>query len=63
LRLAQMGWRGAGGPMFWADTVGLSRIVEGLRDLEARFGAAFAPAKLLVDIAAQGARFTRSVSR
>ena len=46
-----------GGPMFWADAVGLDRVVAGLRELEASHGAAFRPADLLVDRAARGARF------
>ena len=40
-----------GGPMFWADTVGLKTIVEGLE----KHG--FAVAKLLKDKAASGGRF------
>lgn len=47
-----------GGPMFWADTVGLPRIVDALRTLETRYGARFAPAKLLLDKAASGGSFT-----
>ncbi len=42
-----------GGPMFWADTVGLHKIVEGLR------AQGIEPAKLLVEKAASGASFTR----
>jgi len=48
-----------GGPMFWADTVGLPLIVETLRAFEASHGAAFAPAKLLVEKAGTGGSFTR----
>ncbi|WP_375398593.1 3-hydroxyacyl-CoA dehydrogenase NAD-binding domain-containing protein [uncultured Sphingomonas sp.] len=42
-----------GGPMFWADMIGLRKVVDGLaaQDIE--------PAKLLVDTAARGAAFTR----
>ncbi len=46
-----------GGPMFWANTVGLPKIVEGLRKLEAREGPAFAPAALLVRLAHEGKGF------
>ena len=46
-----------GGPMFWANTVGLPKIVEGLRKLEAREGPAFAPAALLVRLAQEGKGF------
>ena len=48
-----------GGPMFWADTVGLPKIVAKLRELEARHGEAFQPAALLVKKAEEGASFTR----
>jgi 3-hydroxyacyl-CoA dehydrogenase len=46
-----------GGPMFWANTVGLPRIVAELARLEAEHGAQFAPAKLLVRLAAEGKGF------
>lgn len=42
-----------GGPMFWADTVGLTKIVDGLLAM------GIEPAKLLVEKAANGASFTR----
>ena len=48
-----------GGPMFWADTVGLDKIVEGLRSQEARMGSDFSFSKLLLDKAANGEKFTR----
>ena len=41
-----------GGPMFWADTVGLQKVVDGLRAMGEE------PAKLLVEKAAKGERFT-----
>jgi len=47
-----------GGPMFWADTLGLPRIVETLRKLQAEYGDAFAPSRLLVEKAERGERFT-----
>ncbi|WP_174280303.1 3-hydroxyacyl-CoA dehydrogenase NAD-binding domain-containing protein [Sphingomonas bacterium] len=47
-----------GGPMFWADTVGLPAIVAKLRDYEAAYGEAFRPAALLARLAAEGGRFT-----
>ena len=43
-----------GGPMFYADTLGLDKVVAGLRALEARFGGDFAPAELLLAHAASG---------
>ncbi len=49
-----------GGPMFWADTVGLQKIVAKLEDLEREHGEAFRPAKLLKEKAASGGSFTRS---
>ncbi len=43
-----------GGPMFWAAQRGLPDVVERLRALEARLGAAFAPCDRLVEAAASG---------
>ena len=42
-----------GGPMFWADTVGLPKVVGGLRAM------GIEPAKLLAEKAASGGSFTR----
>lgn len=42
-----------GGPMFWADTVGLSKVVEGLRAM------GIEPAGLLAEKAVAGGSFTR----
>jgi 3-hydroxyacyl-CoA dehydrogenase len=49
-----------GGPMFYADTVGLKTVLERLRAFEARFGADFKPAPLLEKLAAEGGSFSRS---
>jgi 3-hydroxyacyl-CoA dehydrogenase len=43
-----------GGPMFWADTVGLPKIVAKLKEMEAESGPAFRPAALLERLAAEG---------
>ena len=49
-------WRG--GPMFHADTVGLSRVLARIREFEQRHGSAlWAPAPLLVKYAAEGRGF------
>ena len=48
-----------GGPMFWADTEGAAKIVEGLKRQEERMGSDFSFSKLLLDKAAKGERFTR----
>jgi len=48
-----------GGPMFWADTVGLPKIVAKLKEYEARYGEAFRPSPLLEAKAAAGESFTR----
>ena len=48
-----------GGPMFWADTEGLAKIVEGLRSQQARLGADFTLSDLLVRKAEAGEKFTR----
>jgi len=42
-----------GGPMFWGDTVGLQKIVDGLKAM------GIEPAKLLVEKASKGESFTR----
>ena len=48
-----------GGPMFWADTVGLDTIVEGLRRQKERMTPEFSFSKLLLDKAERGEKFTR----
>ncbi len=48
-----------GGPMFWADTEGAAKIVEGLRRQEPRMGGDFSFAQLLLDKAEKGEKFTR----
>jgi 3-hydroxyacyl-CoA dehydrogenase len=48
-----------GGPMVWADTVGLDMIVDGLKRQEQRMKPEFSFSQLLLDKAAKGERFTR----
>src|SRR5215213_1180102 len=48
-----------GGPMFWADTVGLPTIVEGLRRQEERMKPEFSFSQLLLDKAERGEKFTK----
>ncbi len=48
-----------GGPMFWADTVGLATIVDGLKRQEERMKPEFSFSKLLLEKADKGERFTR----
>ncbi|HEX4354260.1 MAG TPA: 3-hydroxyacyl-CoA dehydrogenase NAD-binding domain-containing protein [Polyangiales bacterium] len=48
-----------GGPMFWADSIGLNKIVESLQSYQARLGDSWKPAELLSKLAAQGKSFTR----
>jgi 3-hydroxyacyl-CoA dehydrogenase len=48
-----------GGPMFWADSVGLQKIVDGLKRQEQRMKPEFSFSKLLLDKAAKGEKFTR----
>jgi len=47
-----------GGPMFWADTLGLPKIVAALEGFEAQHGARFKPAALLKRLAGEGRKFT-----
>jgi 3-hydroxyacyl-CoA dehydrogenase len=47
-----------GGPMFWADSVGLANIVRGIESLAQRFGSAnWTPAPLLLELARSGKGF------
>jgi len=48
-----------GGPMFWADTEGLAKIVEGLKRQQARLGPDFKLSGLLVSKAEAGEKLTR----
>jgi 3-hydroxyacyl-CoA dehydrogenase len=48
-----------GGPMFWADTVGPEKIVEGLKRQEDRMKPEFSFSRLLLDKAEKGEKFTR----
>jgi 3-hydroxyacyl-CoA dehydrogenase len=48
-----------GGPMFWADTEGLSKIVEGLKRQQERMGSGFSLSELLLRKAEAGEKFTR----
>jgi 3-hydroxyacyl-CoA dehydrogenase len=48
-----------GGPMFWADTEGLDKIVEGLKRQEERMKPEFSFSTLLLEKAEKGERFTR----
>lgn len=48
-----------GGPMFWADSVGLQKIVEGLKRQEERMKPEFSFSPLLLDKAEKGESFTR----
>jgi 3-hydroxyacyl-CoA dehydrogenase len=48
-------WRG--GPMFYADTVGLASVLERILVFEGRHGVRWRPATLLVDLARTGRRF------
>ena len=46
-----------GGPMFWADTVGLPKILDALKSYEAKMGEAFKPSALLEKLVAEGRGF------
>ena len=47
-----------GGPMFWADIVGLPKIVAKLKEFEAKYGADFTPSPLLEKLAKEGGRLS-----
>lgn len=48
-------WRG--GPMFYADSLGLDKVLARIREFHQRFGAWWEPAPLLEKLAAEGRRF------
>jgi 3-hydroxyacyl-CoA dehydrogenase len=48
-----------GGPMFWADTEGLTKIVEGLKRQEQRMGSDFSFSQLLLDKAEKGEKISK----
>src|SRR5215213_7805294 len=48
-----------GGPMFWADSEGLGKIVGGLKRQQARMGSDFSFSQLLLDKAERGEKFTK----
>jgi len=47
-----------GGPMFWADTIGLDKVVAKLKEFEAVYGADFTPSPLLERLARDGGRLS-----
>jgi 3-hydroxyacyl-CoA dehydrogenase len=46
-----------GGPMFYADQIGLPKVVEKLREFEAQMGPVWTPAPLLLQLASESKRF------
>jgi len=48
-----------GGPMFYADTMGLKTVLAKLREFQAKFGDDFKPAALLEKLAAEGGTFSK----
>ena len=46
-----------GGPMFYADLIGLDKVLAKLKEWEAAYGERFKPSKLLVDLVEQGKKF------
>ncbi|WP_265564077.1 3-hydroxyacyl-CoA dehydrogenase NAD-binding domain-containing protein [Sphingomicrobium arenosum] len=48
-----------GGPMYWADSVGLDKIVAGLKRQKDHLGDNFSFSRLLLDKAEKGEKFTR----
>jgi len=46
-----------GGPMFYADLIGLDKVLATLKEFEARFGAAWKPAALIEKLVSEGKGF------
>lgn len=58
--VAGIGWPVyTGGPMHWADMVGLSQIVDGLKEFEQELGDQFRPTRILIDQALSGSAYAR----
>ena len=49
-----------GGPMFFADTVGLKTVLDKLKEFQATFGDDFKPAALIEKLAAEGGAFSKA---
>ena len=49
-----------GGPMFYADTVGLKTVLGKLKGYQGKLGEDFKPAALLEKLAAEGGTFSRA---
>jgi 3-hydroxyacyl-CoA dehydrogenase len=49
-----------GGPMFYADAIGLKTVLAKIKAFQAEYGDDFKPAALLEKLAAEGATFTKS---
>ena len=47
-----------GGPMFWADTIGLDKVIAKLKEFEASYGKDFTPSRLLERVAREGGRLS-----
>src|SRR4029453_2710689 len=54
--------RHRGGPMFYADTVGLDRVLARVKEYRERFGDHWAPAPLVERLAAEGRGFSREAA-
>jgi 3-hydroxyacyl-CoA dehydrogenase len=52
-----------GGPLFWADTIGLDQVIATMQRLAPSHGARWAPAPLLLELAASGRAFCGAGSR
>jgi 3-hydroxyacyl-CoA dehydrogenase len=53
------GWpKQKGGPMYWADCLGLGHVLDAVRRYESALGEAWAPADLLIQLVERGGRFT-----
>ena len=49
--------RHRGGPMFYADTIGLDTVLKRVKEYRARFGDYWEPAQLLENLVAEGRGF------
>jgi 3-hydroxyacyl-CoA dehydrogenase len=53
------GWpQHRGGPMFWADSLGLDKVIAGLQGMARKYGAEYEPSPLLLEVAAAGGKLS-----
>ena len=47
-----------GGPMYWGEQIGLDKVLNGMKDFQAKMGDQFKPSALLEKLVADGKKFS-----